>query len=144
MSISEAFSLLYFNKILLHKKLWAIKPHHWPQIKFLSSRGQESWHLSQLIAATFQYWRDPPRTKSLLIVQSHRLQNENTYDTPPLICAASQVPLWGSGRSPGGGHGNPLHCSCLENTMDRGAWQATAHRVAQSGTRMKWLYTHAP
>ena len=33
----------------------------------------------------------------------------------------------GSGRSPGGGNGNPLHCSCLENSMDRGAWQATVH-----------------
>ena len=30
----------------------------------------------------------------------------------------------GSGRSPGGGHGNPLQYSCLENSMDRGAWQA--------------------
>ena len=34
-----------------------------------------------------------------------------------------------TGRSPGGGHGNPLQNSCLENPMDRGAWQATAHRV---------------
>ena len=31
----------------------------------------------------------------------------------------------GSGRSPGGGHGNPLQYSCLENPMDRGAWRAT-------------------
>ena len=38
----------------------------------------------------------------------------------------------GSGRSPGGGHGNPLQYSCLENPMDRGAWQATVHRVAKS------------
>ena len=38
----------------------------------------------------------------------------------------------GSGRSPGGGHGNPLQYSCLEDPMDRGAWQATVHRVAQS------------
>ena len=38
----------------------------------------------------------------------------------------------GLGRSPGGGHGNPLQCSCLENPMDRGAWQATVHRMAQS------------
>ena len=36
------------------------------------------------------------------------------------------------GRSPGGGHGNPLQYSCLENPMDRGAWQATVHRVADS------------
>ena len=33
----------------------------------------------------------------------------------------------GSGRSPGGGHGNPLQYSCLENPMDRGAWRATIH-----------------
>ena len=35
----------------------------------------------------------------------------------------------GSGRSPGEGNGNPLQCSCLENSMDRGAWQATVHAV---------------
>ena len=39
-----------------------------------------------------------------------------------------------SGRSPGGGNGNPLHYSCLENPMDRGAWQATVHRVTESDT----------
>ena len=38
----------------------------------------------------------------------------------------------GSRRSPGGGHGNPLQYSCLENSMDRGAWRATVHGVAKS------------
>ena len=37
-----------------------------------------------------------------------------------------------SGRSPGGGHGNPLQYSCLENPMDRGAWWAMVHGVTQS------------
>ena len=37
----------------------------------------------------------------------------------------------GSGSSPGGGHGNPLQYSCLENLMDRGAWRATVHRDAE-------------
>ena len=37
----------------------------------------------------------------------------------------------GSGRSLGGGHGNPLQYSCLENSMDRGAWQTTVHGVAE-------------
>ena len=45
----------------------------------------------------------------------------------------------GSGRSPGGGHGQPLQYSCLENPMDRGAWQATVHRVGQSQMRLKGL-----
>ena len=40
----------------------------------------------------------------------------------------------GSGRSPGGGNGNPLQCSCLGNLMDRGAWQAVAHGVTKSRT----------
>ena len=38
----------------------------------------------------------------------------------------------GLGRSPGGGHGNPLQHSCLENPMQRGAWQATVHGVAKN------------
>ena len=45
----------------------------------------------------------------------------------------------GSGRSSGGGHGNPLQYSCLENPVDRGAWQATVPRVAQSQPWLKWL-----
>ena len=40
----------------------------------------------------------------------------------------------GSGRSPGGEHGNPRQYSCLENTMDRGAWPAIVHRVAKGWT----------
>ena len=45
------------------------------------------------------------------------------------------LPGWG--RSPGGGHGNPPQCSCLENPMDRGARRATVHGVAKSQTRLK-------
>ena len=48
----------------------------------------------------------------------------------------------GSGRPPGGGQGNPLQCSCLENPTDRGDWWATVHRVAQSWTQLKRLSTH--
>ena len=43
----------------------------------------------------------------------------------------------GWGRSPGGGHGNPLQYSCLENPMDREASRAVVHRVAKSQTRLK-------
>ena len=52
----------------------------------------------------------------------------------------SKIP--GSGRSPGGGNGNPLQYSCLGNPMDRGAWQATVQRVAKSQTRLQQLSTY--
>ena len=53
-------------------------------------------------------------------------------------CNAGDVGLFpGLGRSPGGGHGNPLHSSCLKNPMDRGAWWATVHGVTKSQTRWK-------
>ena len=42
----------------------------------------------------------------------------------------------GSGRFPGVGHGNPLQYSCLENSMDRGAWQGTVHRAEKSWTQL--------
>ena len=48
------------------------------------------------------------------------------------------------GRSPGGGNGNPLQFSCLENAMDRGAWRATVPGVAKSRTQLKLLITHTP
>ena len=51
--------------------------------------------------------------------------------------------IHGLERSPGGGHSNPLQYSCLENPMDRGAWQATVHRVAKSQTQLKRLSVHA-
>ena len=53
----------------------------------------------------------------------------------------------GLGRSPEDGNGNPLQQSCLENFMDRGAWQATVHGVAKTWTRLSMhacthTYTH--
>ena len=47
------------------------------------------------------------------------------------------------GKTPGGEDGYPLQYSCLGNPMDRGAWQATAHGVTESQTRLKQLSTHA-
>ena len=42
----------------------------------------------------------------------------------------------------GGGYGNPLQYSCLENPMDRGAWQTIVHRVTKSRTQLRQLSTH--
>ena len=45
----------------------------------------------------------------------------------------------GLGRHPGGGHGNPLHPSCLENPLDRGAWRAAVDGVTKSWTHLSCL-----
>ena len=58
---------------------------------------------------------------------------------PPAMprAAGGSGSIPGLGSFPGGGNGNPLQYSCLENFMDRGAWQATVHRVAKSQTKPK-------
>ena len=53
---------------------------------------------------------------------------------------AGSIP--GSGRSPGGGHGDPLQYSCLENPKDTGAWWVTDNRVTKNRTWLKWLSRH--
>ena len=50
----------------------------------------------------------------------------------------------GLGRSPGGGHGNPLQYSCLESPMDREAWKAMVHGIKKSWTQLKQLSIHIP
>ena len=52
----------------------------------------------------------------------------------PANAGDARIP--GLGRSPGGGHGNPLQYSCLENPMHRGVWPAMVHGVAKSQTRL--------
>ena len=58
---------------------------------------------------------------------------------PPAMSSLGSTPELG--RSPGGGHGNPLQYSCLENPTDRGAWWVKVHRIKKSQTRLKRLST---
>ena len=68
-----------------------------------------------------------------LVVKKPLANTENVTD-------AGSIP--GLGRSPGGGRGNPFQYSCLENPMDRGAWQAIVQRVKKSWIRLKGLKKH--
>ena len=58
---------------------------------------------------------------------------------PPANAGDARDAIPALGRSSGGGNGNPLQYSCLENPMDRGAWQLTVHKVTKS---WKWLSTY--
>ena len=62
------------------------------------------------------------------------LEVKNTCAYTEEIRDMGFIPGWG--RSPGGGNGNPLQYSCLENLMDRGAWWSPVHWVANSCTRL--------
>ena len=64
------------------------------------------------------------------MVKNPAISAEDVRDT-------SSIP--GSGRSSGGGHGNPLQYSCLENPMDRGGWRAAVHGVEKIRTGLKRL-----
>ena len=55
---------------------------------------------------------------------------------PPAVQEETQVRSLGQEDSPGEGNGNPLQYSCLENPMDREAWQATVHGVAKNRARL--------
>ena len=101
------------------------------------------------------------------IVQTHKHYHLNTYQNSystiytntqiykhtPQVPVVKNLPanagdirdtglIPGSERSPGGGHGNPLQYSFLENPIDRGSWQATVHRVAQSRTWLNRISTY--
>ena len=92
---------------------------------------------SKLPEAGERKWRtDFPATnfKVALVVKNLPAKAGDTRD-------AGFTP--GSGTSPGGRHGNPFQYSCLENPMDRGAWQATVQRVAKSHIQLtERLSTH--
>ena len=77
------------------------------------------------VRAVFEY-RKIEATINDKVAQLVKKLPANAGDTRDM----SSIP--GSGRSPGGGHGNPLQYPCLENPMDRGAWRATVHRVTKS------------
>ena len=93
---------------------------NWP---CLIGSGSGNRHLFGAVSAS----------QEALVVKNPPANAGNTRDT-------GLIPGWG--RSPGGGHGNPLQYSCLENPMDRGAWLATVHGVTKSQTRLKQLSTH--
>ena len=72
--------------------------------------------------------------------------HQTVYEGLPVVknMPASAGDIRDAGSIPEGGHGNPLQYSCLENPMDRGAYQATVHRVEKRLIQLKWLSIHLP
>ena len=68
----------------------------------------------------------------------------NVFSLLNLLCPTKWEPMQKPERSPGEGSGNPLQDSCLENPMDRGAWQATVYGVTKSQTQLSTQYKWEP
>ena len=99
-------------------------------VPFLS---EESFHLLLCLSPSSSLWHlenSSPTTSTSGFLGGSVVKNPsaNAGDAGH-VCS---IP--GSGRSPGERNGNPLQCSCLENSMDRGAWQSTVHGVSKSQT----------
>ena len=105
-----------------------------------SHRWDPCWKLLNIFRTLISSWvkrelqqlfhRATKRNRASLVAQLVKTPPANAGDV-------GLIP--GSGRSPGEGNGNPLQYSCLENPIDRGAWQATAHGIA---VRYDWAHTH--
>ena len=109
---------------------------------FISNGGGNHWTLL-LIYDEYSSWilfhlRQTIKTKASQVVQWLK----NLPANAGVIRDVGSIPE--SGRSPGGGHRNPLQYSCLENPMHRGVWRDTVHGVTKSQTQLKWLSTNAP
>ena len=100
----------------------------WEQITMFSLFFIQ-WCILQIVLVSLVCW---------LTTQSKWLNGFlGVSDGKESACSAGdRSSILGSGRSYGEGNGNPLQYSCLENPMDRGAWQATIHRVAKSWTQL--------
>ena len=81
----------------------------------------------------------------LLSVIKHKWLFPGDSDSKESACdAGGQASIPGSGRSPGGGRGNPLQYSCLENPMDRGVWRAAVLGVSKSQIQTERLTFSLP
>ena len=74
------------------------------------------------------------KAQKLALVQYYQVLVVTSWPANAGDVRNTRVWLLGWEDPPGGGHGNPLHYSCLENPMDRGAWRATAHRATKHRT----------
>ena len=136
--------------------LWDPMKYSWPSSTCVEFSRQEHW--SELPFPTTEDLPDPGiELASLCLLHSQnclppshsgamvKKTHTHTYTQLPAnvgdIRNRGLIP--GSGRFPGGGHGNPLKYSCLGNPVDREAWwaRATVHGVSESRTRLKWLST---
>ena len=114
-----------------HFLLQCVKVKSLSHVRLLATPWTAAYQAPPSMAFSRQeYWSGASQV--VLVVKN---PSANTGD-------AGSIP--GPGRSPGEENGNPLQYSCLENSMERGAWQATVHRAAKNWTQLKQLSMNTP
>ena len=141
-----------WDPYLLHWQVDSLPLNHLRSlISYLTSN---KWSLSNLNNGVFQvtkwWWTGRPGVLQSIGSQRvrHGWETELNWSGKEFTCHCKRPRRCGFDpwvrRSPGGGSGNPLYYSCLENPMDRGAWRATVHRVPKSWMWLSnWARTHA-
>ena len=109
----------------------------WYQHLVGRGQGWGCWHLS--MPRTAPPCPPPPAKKK---ISKHRIIWPQAYSKESACNTGDPGSIPGSGRSPGGGHGNPLHSSCLESPMDRGAWWTIVHGVTKGWTQLSSFDFH--
>ena len=109
----------------------------YPLIQFIVTLPSFTCH-SRLFC--YYYWEALRHCEIILMRTQETKSFPGGSDSKESVCNAGEPgSIPGSGRSRGEGNGCPVQYSCLENSMDGGAWQATVHGVAKSQTQLKWL-----
>ena len=132
----------------------------WVDLKEFFSDSTYKWYLEAFVFLCLAYFtlHNVLKLQILLHARAHTHTHIHThifvhlYSASQMALVVKNLPanaggirdmglISGSGRSPGGGHGNPLQYSCLENLMNRGAWWATIHGITNNQT---WLGLQLP
>ena len=127
--LSKGFSRVFSTTTVWKHQVFSAQPSLWPNLTSIHTTGNIHTYWKNHI---FDY-RDLGASQVVLVVKNPPANAGDIKDAGLIS---------GSGRSPGGGHGNLLQYSCPENPMDTGAWRARVHRVSQSLTWLKRLSTH--
>ena len=124
--LSKGFSRVFSSTTVWKHQFFSAQPSLWPNLTSIHDYWKN--HI-------FDY-RDLGASQVVLVVKNPPASAGDIKDAGSIS---------GSGRSPGGGHGNPLQYSCLENPVDspmgRGTWLATVHIVTKGWMWLKWLST---
>ena len=148
--VKENSDIIVFGGEKIETEGWYKEANFFHHRKRLNDSVQNWSTKNKCIIILFRHMEETVRTKNrshysgcfhCLWPSQVALVVKNLSANPDDIRDVGWIP--GSGRSPGGGHSNSLRYSCLEKPMDRGAWWATVHGLAQSRTLLKRFSTHA-